>query len=83
LYKPNAKHIVPTAKSWPTLMPFKLINDPKHWRERAEEVRTLSDQMDHPESRRVLLRIAEDYDRLAEHAEQRTAGAAAVESKRA
>jgi hypothetical protein len=64
------------------LMLFKLIDDPKHWRERAEEVRTLSDQMDYGESRRVLLRIAEDYDRLAEHAERRTTGVAAVEPKR-
>jgi hypothetical protein len=37
--------------------------------------------MDYGESRRVLLRIAEDYDRLAEHAERRTAGAAAFEPK--
>jgi hypothetical protein len=50
--------------------------------ERAEEVRSLGEQMDHAESRRVLLRIAEDYDRLAEHAQRRMERAAAAEAKR-
>jgi hypothetical protein len=39
-----------------------LLDDAKHWRGRAEETRTLADK----------LRIASDYERLAEHAELRT-----------
>jgi hypothetical protein len=48
-----------------------IIDDPKHWRGRAEEARTLADQIADPTSRTMMLRIADDYERLAERAEQR------------
>jgi molecular chaperone GrpE (heat shock protein) len=48
------------------------INDPKHWRERAEETRTVAEEMDHPDSKRKMLRIAEDYEELARRAERRS-----------
>jgi hypothetical protein len=48
-----------------------LINDPKHWRDRAEEIRTLADDMHDEISRQMMLRIAEDYERLAQRAEER------------
>lgn len=43
--------------------------DPEHWRFRAEEARTVADQMTHEEARTIMRRIAMDYDRLAKLAE--------------
>jgi hypothetical protein len=37
--------------------------DPEHWRFRAEETRTVADQMTHEEARTIMRRIANDYDR--------------------
>ena len=48
--------------------------DPEHWRERAEEARHLAEQMSDPVAREMMLRIAEDYERIAEHARVRTNG---------
>ena len=47
------------------------INDPKHWRERAEEARTVADEMTAEGSKKKMKRIAEDYDELARRAERR------------
>jgi hypothetical protein len=47
------------------------FDDPEHWRGRAEEARTLGEQLTDAVSRRTLLRIAEEYDLLAEHAQRR------------
>jgi predicted Rossmann-fold nucleotide-binding protein len=51
--------------------PPTLMDDPKHWRARAEEIRTLAEDMNDLESRRTMLRIADDYEKLAKRAEQR------------
>jgi hypothetical protein len=55
-------------------MPTSFINDPEHWRHRAEEIRTLADDMKDEISKQMMLRIAEDYERLARRAEERARG---------
>jgi hypothetical protein len=47
----------------------KFVWDPQHWRFRAEEARTVGDQMTHEVARTIMRRIALDYDRLAKLAE--------------
>jgi dsDNA-binding SOS-regulon protein len=43
----------------------------KYWRERAEEARAVADQMNDADSKRKMLRIAQDYKELARRAELR------------
>jgi hypothetical protein len=50
-----------------------LINAPQHWRDRAEAARTLADELTAPDSKRRMLRIAQDFEELARRAEQRLA----------
>ena len=47
------------------------INDAKHWRDRAAEMRVLSDTMRDRETQEIMLQLAHDYDRLADRAEDR------------
>jgi len=47
--------------------------DPDHWHFRAEETRTIADQMTHEEARTIMRRIANDYNRLAKVAEEQLA----------
>jgi hypothetical protein len=44
-------------------------NEPEHWRARAQEARILANEMNDSESKDAMLRIAEDYERLAQWVE--------------
>jgi hypothetical protein len=59
-----------------------LLNDPKHWRERAGAMRALSQQMADLECKRTMLKIADDYESLAERAEERNASIPAAHDVR-
>ena len=50
-----------------------ILNNPQHWRDRAEEARAVADQLDDPDARRTMLGIADEYERLALNAERRLA----------
>jgi hypothetical protein len=52
-------------------MSISILDDPDHWRERAEDARDVAEQLSDPVSRDMMLRIAESCDRLAELAEYR------------
>ena len=47
------------------------INDPQYWRRRAEEARTLAEELTDPDAKRKMLKIAKDYETLARRPEQR------------
>jgi len=55
-------------------MPASFINNPMHWRDRAEELRRLTEEMADKKTKQTMLRIAKDYDKLAERAEERSGG---------
>ena len=47
-------------------MPFRF--DPEYWRERARQIRAQAKNMADKEARRIMLRVAEDYEKLGETA---------------
>jgi len=54
-----------TSASW---------HDSRTWRMRAEEARAIAGGMKEVEPKAIMLRIADDYDRLAEWAEKSLSG---------
>ena len=53
------------------------INDPKHWRYRAEEARAMAESMTDPVAKQSMLSVAAEYEKLAKRAEDRAGGNAA------
>jgi hypothetical protein len=47
------------------------LNDPEHWRDRAEQVRALADQVSNQKTRDAILGIVADYELLADRAQER------------
>jgi hypothetical protein len=47
------------------------FNDPAYWRDRAEELRAIADNLKDATAKAMILGCAQDYDVLAERAEER------------
>ena len=54
---------------------------PQYWRERAEQARTRAAGMTDPDAKRATLMAAENYDRLAQWAEEREAALRRLQRK--
>jgi hypothetical protein len=49
------RNIIPTSPAGREIpLPFSFINDPKHWRQRAEEALALADQMNDLQAKAVI-----------------------------
>jgi hypothetical protein len=46
-------------------------DNPKLWRERAEKARVQAEDINDANSRRIYLKIADSYERMADRAEER------------
>ena len=41
------------------------LNDPEYWRDRAEQARALAEQTTSERTKKMMFKIADDYDQLA------------------
>jgi hypothetical protein len=48
-----------------------LLNDPAHWRQRAQETRSIADQCDDARAKQTMLEIAQHYEQIAAIAQTR------------
>ena len=46
-----------------------IVDDPTHWRQRAEEAHRVADQLDDPIAKKTMLDVARSYEQLAALAE--------------
>jgi hypothetical protein len=51
-----------------------LHDDPDYWRKRAEEARTIADEMRDVSTKNIILGIALSYEQIAKWVEMRTTG---------
>jgi hypothetical protein len=47
------------------------LDDPEYWRDRAEQVRALADQLSNQKARDSILAIAAEYELIADKAKER------------
>jgi len=46
------------------------VNDVKHWRDRAAEMRVLAEGMKDPQTTQIMSDLANDYEKLADRSSQ-------------
>ena len=49
-------------------MPVHTYSDPKHWHDRAAEMRALADEVANVEARHMMNKLADEYDKLGDRA---------------
>jgi hypothetical protein len=54
----------------------RLLNEPEHWRQRAEQMITMADGLTDPVAKETMLSVAAGYERLAQRADERLLAAA-------
>jgi hypothetical protein len=52
------------------LVPANKLRDPQFWLFRSEEIRTIAGDMKVGEAKTIMMRIAEDYERMAKLVEE-------------
>ena len=65
--EPGQSRMAAPAWGWEEALPF-FVNDPKHWRQRAEESRALAETLSDSVARNQMIEVAAAYDRMAERA---------------
>jgi hypothetical protein len=70
----QSRHSAGLQKADFAVMPDQSHNDPKHWRNRAAEMRMLAEEMDDADTKSAMLKLAGEYDKLAARAEMRANG---------
>ena len=55
----------------PPMANTSMKDDPKHWRQLAQEAREVAERLDDAEAKRTMLEIAEGYEELAAILERR------------
>jgi len=53
------------------MLDIQMKDDPAHWRQRAQASRAEADRLNDPGAKRMMLEIAEAFERLADLAEKR------------
>jgi hypothetical protein len=59
---------------WGSRVPTPFMDDAEYWRKRAEEARTLAEQMKDTHAKSLMLGIAESYEKIANWTTERTGG---------
>jgi hypothetical protein len=52
------------------MLDIRMTDDPAHWRQRAQESRAEAYKLNDPDAKKIMLEIAEAFERLADRTER-------------